>query len=140
MPRRPAKVTQADISRALRAAKEAGANSVTIDGNGIIRIAITASADPIKSTNDLDGIWTPCSALSNIPKAGETHLTQLMRSRRFVRLQALVLGESQCLSQNNAIPVRPGTRECRGRPSLRPAASAANGSQDGGADCNREEP
>jgi hypothetical protein len=31
MPRRRAKVTQADIARALRAAKEAGAHSVTID-------------------------------------------------------------------------------------------------------------
>src|SRR5215467_2613466 len=40
MPRRPAKVTQADIARALRAAKEAGAHSVTIDSEGFIRIEL----------------------------------------------------------------------------------------------------
>ena len=44
MPRRPAKVTQADIARAIRAAKEAGASAVTVDGGGVIRIALTASA------------------------------------------------------------------------------------------------
>jgi hypothetical protein len=38
MPRRPAKVTQAEIARAVRAAKEAGASAVTIDGDGVIRI------------------------------------------------------------------------------------------------------
>ena len=37
MPRRPAKVTQADIARAIHAAKEAGGNAVTIDGEGVAR-------------------------------------------------------------------------------------------------------
>ena len=41
MPRRPAKVTQADIARAIRAAKEAGAGAVMVDGEGIIRIELT---------------------------------------------------------------------------------------------------
>jgi len=48
MPRRPAKVTQADIARAIRAAKEAGASEVTVDGEGVIRIALTASTAPIE--------------------------------------------------------------------------------------------
>jgi hypothetical protein len=42
MPRRPASVTQADISRAIRAAKESGAGEVTIDSSGVIHIALTA--------------------------------------------------------------------------------------------------
>jgi hypothetical protein len=46
MPRRPAKVAQADIARAIRAAKEAGASAVTGDADGIIRIALTSSAAP----------------------------------------------------------------------------------------------
>ncbi len=54
MPRRPAKVTQAEIARAIRAAKEAGASAVTIDGEGIIRIALTAGAAPMKPKNGLD--------------------------------------------------------------------------------------
>ncbi|WP_283814269.1 hypothetical protein [Bradyrhizobium aeschynomenes] len=44
MPRRPAKVTQADIARAIRAAKEAGAAEVVVDTDGVIRIALTSSA------------------------------------------------------------------------------------------------
>jgi len=40
MPRRPASVTQADISRAIRAAKESGAGEVTIDASGTIHIAL----------------------------------------------------------------------------------------------------
>jgi hypothetical protein len=62
MPRRPAKVTQADIARAIRAAKEAGANAVTIDGEGVIRITLVGAA-PIKPTNGVDQEWTPSDAL-----------------------------------------------------------------------------
>lgn len=40
MPRRAARVTQADISRAIRAAKESGAGEVTIDAEGCIHIAL----------------------------------------------------------------------------------------------------
>jgi hypothetical protein len=72
MPRRPAKVTQADISRAIRAAKAAGASAVTVDGEGVIRIALTPSAALIKPANDLDEIWTPSEALQRYLKSTES--------------------------------------------------------------------
>jgi hypothetical protein len=72
MPRRPAKVTQADIARAIRAAKEAGASAVTVDGDGVIRIALTASAAPIKPANDFDQEWTPSEALQRFLKRTES--------------------------------------------------------------------
>ena len=71
MPRRPAKVTQADIARAIRAAKEAGASAVTVDGDGIIRIALTASATLIKPAIDADQEWTPSEALQRFLKRTE---------------------------------------------------------------------
>jgi hypothetical protein len=71
MPRRPAKVTQADIARAIRAAKEAGASGVTIDGEGIIRI-ILMGAVPIKSTNGIDQDWTPSEPLQRFLKRAES--------------------------------------------------------------------
>ena len=40
MSRRPAKVTQADVARAIRAARQAGAADVIIAPDGTIRIAI----------------------------------------------------------------------------------------------------
>ena len=46
MPRRAAKVTQADIARAIRAAKEAGAGEVVVDGEGHIRITLAAPERP----------------------------------------------------------------------------------------------
>ncbi len=72
MPRRPAKVTQADIARAIRAAKEAGASAVTVDGEGVIRIVLTASATPINPTNDLDEVWAPSEALQRYLKRTES--------------------------------------------------------------------
>jgi hypothetical protein len=72
MPRRPAKVTQADIARAIRAAKEAGASAVTIDGDGVIRIALTASAASIKAANDFNQEWTPSEALKRFMKRTES--------------------------------------------------------------------
>jgi hypothetical protein len=72
MPRRPAKVTQADIARAIRAAKQAGASAVTVDGEGVIRIALTASATPINPANDLDEIWVPSEALQRYLKRTES--------------------------------------------------------------------
>jgi hypothetical protein len=72
MPRRPAKVTQADIARAIRAAKEAGASAVTIDGEGVIRIALTAGATPMKPNNDFDQKWTPSEALQRFLKRTES--------------------------------------------------------------------
>lgn len=72
MPWRRAKVTQADIARAIRAATEAGASAVTIDGEGVIRIALTASAAPIKPTGDPDEIWVPSEALQRYRKRTES--------------------------------------------------------------------
>jgi hypothetical protein len=72
MPRRPAKVTQADIARAIRAAKEAGASAVTVDGNGVIRIALMESAAPTQPTNDLDETWVPSEALQRYLKRTES--------------------------------------------------------------------
>jgi hypothetical protein len=43
MPRRPAKNTQADIARALRAAKQTGAGNVTLEPDGSIVIGLAPS-------------------------------------------------------------------------------------------------
>lgn len=40
MPRRPAMLSQADIARSVRAAKQAGAGSVEITADGTIRILL----------------------------------------------------------------------------------------------------
>jgi hypothetical protein len=72
MPRRPAKVTQADIARAIRAAKEAGASAITVDAEGVIRIALTADAAPIKAINGCDETWTPSEALQRHLKSTES--------------------------------------------------------------------
>jgi hypothetical protein len=72
MPRRPAKVTQADIARAIRAAKEAGANEVTVDGEGVIRIALTASSWIIDSSNNVDLEWAPSEPLQRFLKRTES--------------------------------------------------------------------
>jgi hypothetical protein len=40
MPRRPASITQADIARVIRAAKQAGAGAVEISPDGTIRIVL----------------------------------------------------------------------------------------------------
>jgi hypothetical protein len=72
MPRRPARVTQADIARAIRAAKDAGASAITIDGDGVIRIALTAGAAPIKPANDVAREWTPSEPLQRFLKRTES--------------------------------------------------------------------
>lgn len=72
MPRRPAKVTQADIARAIRAAKEAGASEVTVDRDGVIRIALTASAAAVESTSNQDEVWAPSEALQHYLKSTES--------------------------------------------------------------------
>jgi hypothetical protein len=72
MPRRPARVTQADIARAIRAAKEAGASAVTIDGEGAIRIALAASTLSIRPTNHFDQEWTPSEPLQRFLKRTES--------------------------------------------------------------------
>jgi hypothetical protein len=72
MPRRPARVTQADIARAIRAAKEAGASEVTVDGEGVIRIALTVSSQTIGSSNNVDLEWTPSEPLQRFLKRTES--------------------------------------------------------------------
>ncbi|WP_128970867.1 hypothetical protein [Bradyrhizobium tropiciagri] len=72
MPRRPAKVTQADLARAIRAAKEAGASAVTVDAEGTIQITLTASPAPIDPTSGSDEAWTPSEALQRYLKRSES--------------------------------------------------------------------
>ena len=62
MPRRVAKITQGEIARVIRAAKEAGAGEVIIDGQGQIRVVLSSKA-PAASTSSSeetdDGpVWT----------------------------------------------------------------------------------
>ena len=70
MPRRPAKVTQAEIARAIRAAQEAGAREVTVDSDGNIRIPLKPSATPNAPTKAIESAdedereaWTPPDVL-----------------------------------------------------------------------------
>ena len=70
MPRRPAKVTQAEIARAIRAAQEAGAREVTVDSDGNIRIPLEPSATPTDPTKAIESAdedereaWTPSDVL-----------------------------------------------------------------------------
>lgn len=72
MPRRPAKVTQADLARAIRAAKKAGASAVSVDADGVIRIALASSAVPTRPTTALDEIWVPSKALQRYLKRTES--------------------------------------------------------------------
>ena len=72
MPRRPAKVTQADIARAIRAAKEAGAGEVMVDADGVIRIPLMSSAAPTELQESNDTAWTPSEALKRHLKGTES--------------------------------------------------------------------
>ncbi len=72
MPRRPAKVTQADIARAIRAAKQAGAKAVTVDGNGVIRIVLMEGAASMQPATNLDEVWVPSEALQRYLKRTES--------------------------------------------------------------------
>ena len=72
MPRRPAKVTEADLVRAIRAAKKAGGSAVTVDAEGVIRIALTASAAPTEPQQSNDATWTPTEALKQHLKGTES--------------------------------------------------------------------
>lgn len=72
MPRRPAKITQADIARAIRAAKRGGASAVTVDADGIIRITLTASDASTRLANDLDETWVPSETLQRYRKRTES--------------------------------------------------------------------
>jgi hypothetical protein len=62
MPRRVAKITQGEIARVIRAAREAGAGEVIIDGLGQIRVVLSpkAAAASMSSSgeNDEGPVWT----------------------------------------------------------------------------------
>jgi hypothetical protein len=72
MPRRPAKITQADIARAIRAAKAAGADSITVDSDGVIRISLQARAPLDETASSLDTAWAPSEALQRYLKRSES--------------------------------------------------------------------
>jgi hypothetical protein len=72
MPRRPAKVTQADIARAIRAAKDAGASEVTVDCDGVIRIALTSVVRPVVPGTTVHEAWMPSEALQRYLKGTES--------------------------------------------------------------------
>jgi hypothetical protein len=72
MPRRPAKVTQADIARAIRAAKETGAHAVTVDNEGTIRISLGPVSIPPGIVSDHEQSWAPSEALARYLKVAES--------------------------------------------------------------------
>jgi hypothetical protein len=53
MSRTPARVTQADIARAIRAAKQAGAGAVRVLPDGSIMIDLQASNPPVLPQKDV---------------------------------------------------------------------------------------
>ncbi|MGY3493931.1 hypothetical protein ACVW1B_003350 [Bradyrhizobium sp. USDA 4502] len=69
MPRRAAKVTQADITRAIRAARATGASAIAIDGDGTIQIVLAPVAIQI---HDAAETWTPSEALQRYLKRTES--------------------------------------------------------------------
>jgi hypothetical protein len=54
MPRRPARLTQADVARAIRAAKQAGADHVVVRPDGTIVVMLV----PVGGTNQPDPLAT----------------------------------------------------------------------------------
>jgi hypothetical protein len=56
MPRTPARISQADINRAIRAARQAGAIVVEVQPTGVIRILLDEAAPvaPQKQSSDDD--------------------------------------------------------------------------------------
>lgn len=54
MSRTPARVTQADLARAIRAAKQTGAGCVEIAPDGTIRISLSISSPKDAKENPLD--------------------------------------------------------------------------------------
>lgn len=47
MSRTPARITQADVARAIRAAKQTGAGCVEVMPDGTIRISLSPSSTPV---------------------------------------------------------------------------------------------
>ena len=77
MPRRPAKLTQADIARAIRAAKEAGADEIVIDANGQIRISLYPNPPPPSPEESYDTAAPSQWELSAPAKAAERYSCRL---------------------------------------------------------------
>ncbi len=46
MPRRPARITQADVARTIRAARQAGASGVDVLPDGTIRVTLLPTTAP----------------------------------------------------------------------------------------------
>jgi len=63
MPRRAAKITQVEIARVIRAAKEAGAKEVIIDGQGQMRVVLSSNA-PAASTSSSEATEGPAWTMS----------------------------------------------------------------------------
>ena len=57
MSRTPAKVTQADVARAIRAAKQAGAKGVEIRPDGTIYISLTNGSEFGKPPAEEDAVF-----------------------------------------------------------------------------------
>lgn len=55
MSRRPAKVTQADVARTIRAAKQAGAAGVDVLPDGTIRVTLLPSVAPVSEPVSEEG-------------------------------------------------------------------------------------
>jgi hypothetical protein len=55
MPRRPAAVTQADVARTIRAAKQAGADSVEVRPDGTIVVMLKDTPAPTAPDSNLQG-------------------------------------------------------------------------------------
>jgi hypothetical protein len=71
MPRRPAKITQADIARAIRAAKAEGASEIVVDADGTIHIIILPIIALHNKLNKIDH-WTPSEALQRFLKRADS--------------------------------------------------------------------
>ena len=71
MPRRPAKITQADIARAVRAAQNAGANEVIVDSEGTIRISLRPRLLSPEVECDREQSWAPSEALQRYLKRSD---------------------------------------------------------------------
>ncbi len=54
MSRTPARITQADVARFIRAAKQAGAAAVELRPDGTMRADLTTAPSPEKTPIDLD--------------------------------------------------------------------------------------
>jgi hypothetical protein len=76
MSRTPARITQADVARAIRAAKQAGAAGVEIRADGSIYVRLTA--DEIAKDLNLS-VLSVCPRVSELKRLGEIQQTGARR-------------------------------------------------------------